>query len=112
MRVTEKDNPLKAYPQRRVQIGDTLHIFIGEDAMDKVDRKIRWALNRGLTVKECGIEQWITKMPLRDPSKIGSACYTWDKAGDKVKAEKIMVTKFPDGSIHRANVGHCWTTEV
>ena len=112
MRVTEKDNPLKAYPQRRVQIGDTLHIFIGDDAVGTVDRKIRFALSRGKTVKECGIEQWITLLPLRDPSKIGSACYTWDKTGNKVKAEKIMVTKFPDGSIHRASVGYGWTTEV
>lgn len=71
---------------RKVLIGGRL--FIGSTA--EVEPQIKAALERGEHVTENGIIKWIAFNTVFDSTKEGSARYTWDKTGNKVKVEKIL----------------------
>jgi hypothetical protein len=87
---------------RKVMCGDTL--VIGSPA--EVELEVKKALRRGVTVTENGVSRWISHNVIHDHTKSGSAAYTW--RGDKVKHEKVLVTKGKDGQIKTQTLGFCF----
>lgn len=85
---------------RKVVIGKRL--FIGSTA--EVEPRIERALARGQHVTEGGTIKWITFTVVFDGTRYGSAQYTWDASGNKVKVEKILVTD-TKGEITKQSLG-------
>jgi len=107
--LTSKEILLKA-PKRFVQIDDTLHVFIGEDAKGLVDKQVNRALKRGQTVTENGVSRWIESIVIFNAAKEASARYIWHSDGNRVKAEKFLFTK-QGGKVNREKLGCCWTKD-
>jgi len=97
--------------KRSIQIGDTLHLLIGADTQEIdviAEKKIKAALATGQTVIENGVSTWIGTSEVLNQNKSGSAAYTWDKSGNKIKIEKFLVTKTADGAVSRKSLGFAW----
>jgi len=85
---------------RTVQVNDETTIFAvlseTEDTVErsnkKADKLIEKALKAGDQVTENNITQWINSYPECDHSKSGADVYTWDKTGDRVKVNRVLVT--------------------
>jgi hypothetical protein len=88
---------------------NTLHVGIGEGVVEETLAKGHSALKKGLKVQWAdGRQQWETTMQVFDSSKEGSAQFTWDSSGDKVKHEVFLVTKFPNGDMTKEFVRNSW----
>lgn len=86
-------------PKASVKIGDTLHVYVGADAVVKMDDDIRKGLNRGDMVTHAdGSKQWIDTNPVIDLNKSGSAMYTWDKNDTRIKHDRTLITIDADGN--------------
>lgn len=102
--------------KRVVTIGDTAHVSIGQPeemaaANAKMDAMIKKALDRGQTVTENGVSQWIEKIAFFNPRPtLASERYRWHADGNRVKAAKYLVTKRADGSIRKKRIGFGWVT--
>jgi hypothetical protein len=95
--------------QRAIKVGDTLHIVIGDTMAGVetiIEEKVKKALASGQTVVQDGVTTWVDYIEVVDRTKSGSDVYTWK--GDKVKVEKMIVTKSRDGSITRTSAGFSW----
>lgn len=105
-REAARDALIEAIRQaRKVMIGETLFIGIGPE----VDTAIKKGLRQGKTVTENGVSQWISLEVVFHSDKPGSHAYVWDKTGNKVKHNKVLVTKtLATGEIKLKNVGTCF----
>lgn len=105
----------KGAQKRSIRIGDRLHVILGtpeelEAKAPEINAMIRKALDRGRTVTENGVAQWISKEPLHNPrATLASDQYKWHADGNRVKARKMLVTKQPDGTIRKKQIGYGWT---
>ncbi len=88
---------------RKVRIGDVLHITTDAG----MDAKIEAALNRGETVVENGVTRWISENYVQNLGKTGSARYVWHKDGNRVKTERVLMTKVT-GSVTSKPLGFVW----
>ena len=86
---------------RKVRIGSEL--IIGTSA--EVEPIIKKALARGETVHENGTAKWIDTVQVCNLSKDGSAMFTWDKSGNKVRAEKFLYIEDDNGVITSRSLG-------
>ena len=88
---------------------NTLHVGVGAGvAADTLDKGKR-ALKQGHRVQWAdGSQQWQTTATVLDSSKQGSAQYTWDKSGNKVKHNVFLVTKLPNGDVTKDLVRTTW----
>lgn len=98
--------------KRMVQVNDKVHVYVYSDAEEaemlaKVDLLIRHSLNNGKTVKQGDTEQWIEKVAQYNTDETASACFKWHADGNRVRADRIMVTKTPTGIV-REKIGECW----
>lgn len=76
-----------------IKADSTLYVF-DDGSREQVVKKVKAALRKGATVTwEDGSVQWITVNHRIDASKRGSEVYTWDKSGEKVKADLVLMTK-------------------
>jgi len=101
-------NPLIAARKVAVQIGDTIEVFIGNsDQLDKaMADAIRKGLARGLTIKHAdGSKEWHTHSAIVNLDKQGSQMFIWDKAGQRVKQNKIRVQISPTGERTETIIG-------
>ena len=105
-------NLLASYPRRTVQIGGTVFISIGASTFAALDAKIMRALRRGETVIENGITKWVEFFAVRDNTKDGTDAYTWHRDGNRVKVEKVLITKTHDNSITREHIGFSWCDAI
>lgn len=103
---TEIHELFQTAPKRLVQIGETLHIFIGEDPTNKVGKAIQRGLNRGEAVIEKGVTQWVEFWPVSGPGKSGSERYVWKS--DKVQCEKRLFIKQTSSSVTYTILGKVW----
>lgn len=113
MTTTAKKLAESGLAMRTVRMGDTLRVYVmkPEDTQKMeplIEAEIKRALNRGQTVEEDGIQQWIEEIEVRDSSKSGSEAYTWHPDGNRIWVEKKLVTKFKDGAIVRQPAGFVW----
>ena len=93
--------------------GALVQVFIGDDdskeRMDElVAAHIKKELSRGYDVKYKGVTQFLEWDVIFDRSKKGSAAYTWDKSGKKVKHTVTLVSRDSDGNITREDKGTTW----
>ena len=102
-------------PKRVIVIDSTQYVFIGADTAHLVDKKIKRALAAGQTVVEAGVSQWIDYDPIQE----GEAedfldRIKWHTDGNRVRCEKILVTKDKAGDITKKVLGTAWrdATEV
>jgi len=82
-----------------MQAGGTMHVYLGngEEIEKAKTEDIKKAHKKGQATITDGIKSWITHNVIYDASKEGSAAYTWDASGNKVKNKKILVTIDADG---------------
>jgi len=98
-------------PKRSVQIGETLHLFVGSgDAFTaKIEATIKRALESGKTVTENGVSRWIEKHEfINTRASVPSERYRWHADGNRVKAAKFLVTRQADGSVRKKRIGIGW----
>ena len=81
----------------KIQIGTTLEVFIGACIKEKA-AAIKKGLAKGEIVIRDGVKTFHTHDAIFDGSKVGSEQYIWDKSGDRVKQNKILVTIAKDGT--------------
>lgn len=87
-----------------IQWGSTLNVCQPE-TRHVVAAQAERALSRGETVIwEDGRKEWLEIIHRVDLSQRGSKMYTWDRAGDKVKADVFRVTKAISGSISKKKI--------
>lgn len=94
---------------RAVKIGSVLDVVIakpGDVVFKHLDARIAKALKDGRTVEENGVKQWFEYREVRDDSKFGSAAYQW--RGEKIKVERILVTKPIGGEMVKKSLGFIW----
>lgn len=78
-----------------IRVGNTLNICQPE-TRHIVEKQAKAAMMRGETVVwEDGREQWVIFNEIIDLTKSGSARWTWDRKGGKVKANVILRTRLP-----------------
>ena len=79
----------------------TIHIVAG-DSPEDTDRRVQELVKKSFA-KGCSVTfpdgntQWIEDQVVMDFSKVGAACYKWDKHGNKVLCERTLYTRAPDG---------------
>jgi len=77
--------------------GDTLFVY-DDTTKQRVEQQIMRRMEKGECVERPdGTKVWIEYEAVRDASKSGSACYIWDKSGNRCKHEKVMYTLHPLG---------------
>lgn len=102
--------------RRAISIDDTLHVIIGtpaelDAAAAKTEKMIQNALQHGKTVRENGVTRWIEKHALHNENAtLASERYRWHADGNRVKAQKMLVTKDADGRVRKKFIGYGWTT--
>lgn len=99
--------------KRTVRIDDELRIWMGSAEELRVmapdiRRVIDKALAAGKSVTEDGITQWIEERDEFDPTKEGSARWTWHADGDRVRMLRTLVTKGPEGEPTRQALKPVW----
>jgi DNA mismatch repair protein MutH len=100
-------------PRRTVQIDSTVHLYLGADTTGHVEQTIQKALAAGKTVTDNGTAQWIEHFPVA-LAGTGSARYTWDKSGNRVKCERVLCTRTESGEYTQKVLGFSYrdATEV
>jgi hypothetical protein len=94
----------------KIRVDDKLYVF-DEESRGQVVTKAEKALRSGSTVTwEDGSTQWIEAYEQVDMRKSGSDVYTWNKAGTKVKADVVLVTKTKPGGTTKKKVGTTYVT--
>ena len=80
--------------------GNTINVYIGKgDDLEKAKaRDIKKAHAKGESATVDGVKTWITYNVIVDTSKESSDMFTWDKSGNKVKNERVLVTVDADGN--------------
>lgn len=82
---------------KTARIGDTLYVF---DAAS--ESKVRENIvPDGHAMQSNGQSEWIIDEPVVDVSKGGSAAYTWDRTGNKIKYSRIRCVKDSSGKVTR-----------
>jgi hypothetical protein len=100
-----KVNRLKMHMTR---CGNTLFVY-DDTTKERVEKQIMRRMEKGETVERPdGTKIWIEYEAVRDASKSGSACYTWDKSGNRCKHEKVMYTLHPLGVRSRDVLRSVW----
>lgn len=88
---------------------NTLTVAFGAGVVAEAIEEGKQALKKGKKVEwNDGSQQWETTVAVFDSTKEGSAQYTWDKSGNKVKHEVFLVTKFPNGDVTKEFVRTSW----
>lgn len=92
-----------------MRIGDTMEVFIGdgEGIVKEIDAAIKKGLAKGESVTRDGVKTFHTHDVIMDSSKEGSAAFIWDKSGERVKHNKILVT-IRDGERTEEVIGTCF----
>jgi len=91
----------------KVSTGEEATIYLCDDEnLAAITAKAEKAMKAGATVTwQDGRQQWINDDILFDSSKNGSAAFQWDRSGNRVKHERFLVTRTPDGQIRTEAVG-------
>lgn len=93
-----------------VQVGETLFVF-DHETKEKVAEQIEAELRKGKTrYNPDGSTEWISVSPICDHTKSGSAAYTWDRSGNRVKCERHRCFKTKDGEITKVLLGTTFLT--
>jgi len=80
-----------------LQLGDTMHVF-DDAARPTIERRVDAGLRKGETVtRQDGSRTWITETVRFDPRAEGSDRYTWDRSGNRVLSDRVLVTVTADG---------------
>jgi|ETN02SMinimDraft_4_1059925.scaffolds.fasta_scaffold73674_1 hypothetical protein len=87
---------------------DEQYLFWQYEIDEDVAAHIKKELSRGYDVKYKGVTQFLEWDVIFDRSKKGSAAYTWDKSGKKVKHTVTLVSRDSDGNITREDKGTTW----
>jgi len=96
---------------RKVRIGSTLHMFIGEANSEggKAEQFVNDLVD-GLTpggdgaTLEDGTRIWLEWVAVVNVKRTGADCYRWDKSGNRCLYELIRVKATTDGQVHRCVV--------
>lgn len=93
---------------KRIQIDDNVFLF-DNAAEARVTKQAQKALANGATVTWVdGTMEWETVSAIVDLHMSGSAMFTWDSAGNKVRHEVVRHTKRPDGTRSSTHIGYTW----
>ena len=89
-------------------VGDTLFVF-SESAKAEVEAQMEAKMRQGhAKYNQNGSREFIESNPIIDTTKSGSAAYTWDKTGNKVKHNRFRVKIDADRNITREFLGTSW----
>jgi len=92
------------------KIGSTIHIYddpSSEDVNNEIEREM---IRTGRSRIDGGIATWIEDSAVVDLNQDASSQYTWDKAGNKVKHQRLRVTKSKRGVIAKQFVKYVYKT--
>ena len=94
--------------------GGLVNLFIyGEDSAEEVEAEIHRKAKqskRPFRIRK-GPVQFYRDEPIVDFNKTGSAQYIWAKDMDRVKHDRILITKNADGTITETKVGTVYKLE-
>lgn len=102
---------IAAAPKRVIQVnhGAKLHAFIGKDALPLADELIKRTLRSGGSITENGTTSYLEFRPVIDASiREGLSPYIWDKSGNKIKHEKVLVEVGANAEVTRTSQGFVW----
>ncbi len=107
------ENTLAGAITRTVLIGETAHVFIfiekeADHFAKRIERLAMQAIDAEATVTEKGVSRWLVIAPLFDHTKEGSARYTWDTSGNRVRVERYIKTRLADGTLDTEFDGCSW----
>lgn len=93
-----------------ITIDDDLHVALGEGVGDELRALAKKALmHQGkVVVWEDKRKQWVNTDCITDTTKEGSAVWTWDASGNRVKCERTLHTMHKDGTRTQEVIGTCW----
>ena len=94
--------------------GRELSVIVGcsDDFIDEhVEKTIQEAVKQGKSAEHNGVRHWRTWVEVVDLSKQGSAVYTWNTAGDKVKGQ-LLKHSVPIDDDGRADAHEVTTTII
>lgn len=91
--------------------GKSISIY-DDAAAEEVEAAIHAAAKRGGGAFQIGNGpvQWYEDLAVMDTTKTGSAVYTWDKTGDRVKHDRVLVSRDLEGNLTREKVGTVYKT--
>lgn len=93
---------------KQIRIDDTLHVFDAASEA-RIVRLAQKALANGATVVWAdGTTEWETVSPVIAPGQSGSAMYTWDAHGNKVKHRVTRYTQSTSGTTRATPLGFTW----
>lgn len=80
---------------------------------EEIERAKLKALNAGYTVRHRGSSYWLEEREVYDTSKEGSDCYTWDKSGNKIRVQRVIMAKDAEGNLRLdRSLGFVWRDYV
>lgn len=90
-----------------ITLGTTVWINLFTDReTHMIEAATKKAMAKGATIQWAdGRKEWIEVREQTDGTKRGSAMYTWDKSGNKVKANIIVKSKDKSGKITERQIG-------
>lgn len=98
----------------KVRHGDTLHVFMGEQADS--GELAAWLdnLRDSLVVGgdalqfEDGSREWLEDVAMVNHDEFGSKQYTWDRSGNKVKCVRLRCRAVADGTVTKDFLRYVW----
>ena len=92
-----------------VQINDELHVAIGTEAVEDLrELATTMLMKKGAVVTwNPNFKQWVDAEVIVDTSKEGSAQFTWDASGNRVKCNRFLVS-LKDGEITKELINTCF----
>lgn len=94
---------------RLIQVGSNLNVIVGATTNETntlAAKVVARAHASGESAIENGVTTWVEFNEIVDTTKSGSDVYTW--RGDKVKCNKVLVTKDANGDVTRKVIGTTW----
>lgn len=82
-----------------------------EGTFPQIEKKAQKAMREGRAVTwnwPHGPTQWFEDYEILDLDKSGSAIYTWDKSGNRVKCERYLITRDKDGEVTKEFTKHVY----
>lgn len=80
----------------RTKIGSTLYLHDSASTAKVMDNVVP---NGPAAEKEDGTAEWIIDEAVTVPGASGSAAYTWDRSGNRVKYARYRCLRFVDGKV-------------
>lgn len=102
---------LKSLRTATVADGRILHLY-SEETAGEVEKTIHAEAKKSGAAFRIGNGpvQWYEDCAVMDTTKTGSAVYTWDKTGNRIKHDRVLVSRDQEGNLTRKKIGTVYKT--